>query len=463
MKNSIVFLCTLFFLFSSTAKAQNIALDSFAFGFNAPLDIQNAGDDRLFVIEQQGTIQIVNPNGSINSTPFLDISNLTNGNGENSELGLLGLAFHPNYANNGYFFVHYTDNMEDTQISRFSVSTTNPDIANPSSELPIIGYEQPFSNHNAGAIAFGPDGFLYISSGDGGDVGDPGNRAQNTSLLLGKLLRIDVDAPSNGNNYGIPTDNPFAGSSSEAEEIWAYGLRNPFKFSFDVSEGNVWIADVGQNTIEEINRQPISEAGVNYGWRCYEGSQAFNTSNCPNTSQLAFPFTEYNQANIHCSVTGGYVYRGTIYSDIQGHYFFADFCSGMIASVDNTGNQVDYGDFNGGGWSSFGVDTQGELYIANLFSGGIFKIEGTVLSANDNELTNITIAPNPSTERVTIQSQNNLIEQIEIIDLRGRVLISKDAIASNTHSINIQNIPSGIYMVRITSQNKISVKKLTVQ
>src|SRR5690606_20907388 len=198
-----------------------------------------ANDHRLFAVEQGGKIKIIQPDGTVNSTPFLDISTqVSTGN----EQGLLGLAFHPDYANNGYFYVNYTDNNGDTQISRFSVNPANADVANSNSEFSILEFAQPFSNHNGGNLVFGPDNYLYISSGDGGGSGDPTNQAQNINSLLGKLLRIDVDSPSGGNNYGIPPDNPFIGDPNARQEIFAYGLRNPWRFSIDLTENNIWIA-----------------------------------------------------------------------------------------------------------------------------------------------------------------------------------------------------------------------------
>jgi glucose/arabinose dehydrogenase len=228
MKKSISLLSFLLFTISLIAQDINIAL--VADGFSSPVDIENAGDDRLFIVEQGGRIKILNADGTTNSTPFLDISTLVSNGGEQ---GLLGLAFHPDYANNGFFYVNYTKTNGDTRVARFSVDSGDPDIAQVGSEFEIIEYEQPFSNHNGGDVAFGPDGYLYISSGDGGSGGDPGNRAQNLSLLLGKMLRLDVDG---GTPYAIPADNPFSGAGTTiAEEIWAYGLRNPWRFFLSIA------------------------------------------------------------------------------------------------------------------------------------------------------------------------------------------------------------------------------------
>ncbi|NND89002.1 MAG: hypothetical protein HKM28_07130, partial [Flavobacteriaceae bacterium] len=243
MKNIVTLLFIL--LQISVISAQDIDIELFADGFTDPVNLQNAGDNRLFVVEQAGLIKILNSDASTNATPFLDISGLV---GSGSEQGLLGLAFHPDYQNNGFFYVNFINTSGNTEVVRYSVST-DPDIADPSSALQIISYTQPFSNHNGGHLAFGPDGYLYIASGDGGSGGDPGNRAQDLTTPLGKLLRIDIDNTSGG-NYSIPNDNPFAGDPTLTEEIWAYGLRNPWRFSFDTMTSDLWIADVGQGEVE---------------------------------------------------------------------------------------------------------------------------------------------------------------------------------------------------------------------
>lgn len=441
----------------STLLSQTITLEVFASGFSSPVDMKHAGDDRLFVVEQDGLIKILNSDGTTNTAPFLNISGAVSGG---SEQGLLGLAFHPDYATNGYFYVHYTDNGGDTQVSRFSVSTADPDIADPGSEFPIIDYTQPFSNHNGGSLNFGPDGFLYIGSGDGGSGGDPGNRAQNTTLLLGKLLRIDVDNPSGGNNYGIPADNPFEGSSSEAQEIWAYGLRNPWKFTFDRDTGDVWIADVGQNAIEEMNKAGGTEAGLNYGWRCYEGSNTFNTANCPDPSELTFPIAEYTHA-FGFSITGGYVYRGSIYNNISGYYFAADFGSGLIATVSPTDEFNNLGTF-GGNWSTFGEDLAGELYIAN-YNGQISKIKGEILSVDDVETIAPRLFPNPANDKVTIQLENGILQEVTIMDMKGSILFTEKNGTTSNLEVSTNALAKGMYLVKITSENGTAIKKLLVQ
>jgi len=447
-------------LFGATLFSQNITLESFANGFSSPVDLQNAGDDRLFVVEQGGLIKILNADGTTNAIPFLNISGLVSGG---FEQGLLGLAFHPDYATNGYFYVNYTDNSGgDTHVSRFSVSGVDPDIANASSEFSIISYDQPSTTHNGGSIHFGPDdGFLYISSGDGGGGGgDPANNAQNTEVLLGKLLRIDVDNPGGSNNYGIPLDNPFEGSPTDAEEIWAWGLRNPWKFSFDTANGDIWIADVGQVEIEEINKAGGTEAGLNYGWSCYEGSMPFNTNGCPNPSELTFPIAEYPHPT-GFAVTGGYVYRGSVYSDIAGYYFCGDFGTGLIATVDPDGNFNNLGTF-GGNWSSFGQDITGELYIVN-HSGQILKIQGEIHSVDNIDTISVSIYPNPANDKVTIQLNEGNIDQISVMDLKGSALYSEENIQAMSKEINIEWLSQGIYLVKITWEKGMAIKKLVKQ
>lgn len=451
----------LFLFLSGLVFAQQVDIELYKSGFSDPLNLQHANDDRLFVVEQGGKIKIIQGDGTVNTTPFLDISGQISSGGER---GLLGLAFHPDYTNNGYFYVNYSKPNGDTQISRFSVDSGNPDIADQNSELPIIDYSQPFSNHNGGCLAFGPDGYLYIASGDGGSSGDPGNRAQNINLLLGKLLRIDVDNPSGGNNYGIPANNPFVGNPNAREEIWAYGLRNPWRFSFDLTENNLWIGDVGQSNLEEINRVSVAEAGLNYGWRCYEGTQPFNTQNCPPQSEITFPIAEYTHASGNCSITGGYVYRGSVYSDIAGLYFFADYCSGMIGTVDGSGNLIDHGNFSGN-WVSFGEDVNKELYIVDK-GGSIYKITGDpIIGTEDFSLENtLSMLPNPASENVTFSLKNDILQAIQVFDVRGSLVSSEENISSNEKTISISNLNPGIYFAKITSvKEQTIVKKLIVQ
>src|SRR5690606_8633557 len=322
---------TLFLALGLTSWGQSITLSPFATGFSDPVEFARCGDDRLFVVQQGGAIKVVNSDGSVNSENFLNLSSIIS---TVSERGLLGLDCHPDYESNGYFFVNYTNASGNTVIARYSVSD-DPNIADASSGLILLTINQPFSNHNGGCIKFGPDGYLWISMGDGGSGGDPNNNGQNKSSLLGKMLRISVDGDVMP--YSIPSDNPFANGAQGEEEIWAYGLRNAWKFSFDRETNEVWIADVGQNAIEEINKMPSTEAGLNYGWRCYEADQPYNTSGCQDSSTMTFPVAQYNHSAGRCSLTGGYVYRGSQYTDIYGLYFFADYCSNHIGVVNQDG------------------------------------------------------------------------------------------------------------------------------
>ncbi len=453
---------TLFFTISNI-HCQVIDIELFQDGFTSPVDLQNSGDERLFVVELGGIIKIILPDGTINSNPYLDISSQVS---SGSEQGLLGLAFHPNYSNNGYFFINYTKNNGDSRISRFSVDPTNPDIAVLGSELIIIEYSQPFSNHNGGGIAFGPEGYLYIATGDGGSGGDPGNRAQNTTILLGKLLRLDIDNSSQGRNYSIPSDNPFSGSTTNAEEIWAYGLRNPWRFSFDAVNQDIWIGDVGQQDVEEIDRAGNTEAGLNYGWRCYEGSVPFNTSGCPATQDLRFPIAEYSSSSntSNCSITGGYVYRGSAYPNSNGLYFFADVCSGLIGSVDTNGNLIEHGNF-GGSWVSFGVDASQELYVVSI-GGSIFRIVDLSLIGN-TEFSNpqsIKMTPNPAKENLNIIVENDQIKSLSIVDVKGNMVLRKDNLLSSNVNLDISFLNQGFYIVKIDCESGSSTtKKLIVK
>jgi hypothetical protein len=341
-----------------------------ASALSTPVVVTNAGDGsgRLFIVEKLGRIRIVE-NGALLGTPFLDIDPIVNSSG--NEQGLLGLAFHPDYANTGFFYVDYIDAGGNTVVSRFSVSAADPNVADPASELKILQVVQPYSNHNGGQLAFGPDGYLYIGLGDGGSGGDPQDRAQNIELMLGKILRIDVDSTQPPLNYAIPADNPFVGNPVAAKEIWAYGLRNPWRFSFDRLTGDLYIGDVGQNLYEEIDLQPASSAGgENWGWRCYEATHPYNTAGCGPIGDYDMPILEYPHVSGRCSVTGGYLYRGFAAPGLRGAYVFADYCTGDVwAGVYDEGggtwSAVDL-DFPQGltGLTTFGEDEAGNVYLA---------------------------------------------------------------------------------------------------
>jgi glucose/arabinose dehydrogenase len=340
--------------------------------FDAPVGIYNAGDgsNRLFVVEQAGLIWVFNNSRDVFFAElFLNISDRVLFGGEQ---GLLGLAFHPHFRNNGYFYVDYVaDSPRRTVIARFSVAAGNPNEADMNSEVVLLEVEQPFSNHKGGQIAFGPDGYLYVALGDGGSGGDPLGNGQNRSTLLGKILRIDVDSTSDGLNYGIPVDNPFVGNvQGFREEIFAYGFRNPWRFSFDFKTGRLWVGDVGQDRMEEVD---IVEKGKNYGWNVMEGSLCFSPSSGCNRIGLELPVWEYGH-DLGIAVTGGFVYRGSRLAELVGAYVYGDYGSGRIWALryggSSTNEMVIDTDLL---IPSFGVDEAGELYVC-AFDGRIYQL-----------------------------------------------------------------------------------------
>lgn len=449
-------------LFPCFLFSQEIELGLVASGFNDPLSIRNAGDDRLFIVEQGGLIKIINPDGSVNNTPFLDIDSKVLSGGER---GLLGLAFHPQYASNGYFYVNYTDNNGDTVVSRYTVNPPDANTVSASTEVILLTVTQPNSNHNGGDLAFGNDGYLYIGLGDGGSSGDPGDRAQDLTTLLGKMLRIDVNSSSGGLNYAIPAGNPFPNTQepNALPEIWAYGLRNPWRFSFDRQTHDLWIGDVGQGQIEEIDMVPLNQAAVNYGWRCYEGNQVYDTSgNCPSdTSELTFPVSQYTHTtsgNFKCSITGGYRYRGTAQANLSGLYFFADYCSNEIGILENNGgtwNMTFTEPYSGNGWTGFGEDVNGEIYIAGIDSGNIYRILDASLGIEENTLLQIKMYPNPASNSFIVKSNNPqvVIESIHIYNLQGKLIksITKNT-ASEIH-IGTKSLATGLYLTEVISNS----------
>ncbi len=393
---------SLLFCVAACAGATPLTTKLVATGLSAPLFVTYAPGDfsRIFIVEQGGTIRILDITVDppvLAPTAFIDISSIISSGGEQ---GLLGLAFHPNYSTNGFFYVNHTDTSGGTVVARYTVSA-NPDLADAGSRLEVLKVSQPQFNHNGGWIGFGPDGFLYIGMGDGGasdDFGsghtpDTGNAQDITNNLLGKMLRIDIDGDDfpgdTTRNYAIPTDNPFVGISGD-DEIWAFGLRNPWRNAFDRQTGDLYIADVGQDAFEEIDFQSASSAGgENWGWRCREGANDFTivpTTGC-GAQTLLDPIYEYNHT-VGCSITGGEVYRGCAIPDLQGTYFFADLnCSGGDSPIwsfdggagvlnfqDRTAELAPGGGLNITGVASFGLDAQGEMYICDLFDGEVFKI-----------------------------------------------------------------------------------------
>ena len=364
------------FLLFSTADAADpvLSFERKITGLSQPVGIVAAhdGSRRLFIVQQGGLIRVWK-NGQLLTQPFLDIhSKISNG----SERGLLGLAFSPTYPSSGDFYINYTDTGGDTVVARYAVSS-NPDVADAGSEQVLLHISQPFANHNGGQLQFGPDGFLYIGMGDGGSGGDPDNRAQNLSTLLGKMLRIDVVGQ---NSYRIPPDNPFVAVNGARGEIWSFGLRNPWRFTFDRETGDLWIADVGQGTWEEINFAPLSSGGgENYGWRRMEGSHCFNPATNCQLPELILPVAEYDHGS-GCSVTGGFRYRGRTFPHLRGTYLFGDFCSGRIFGLfaEGSGWRMQQLNDTSFGISTFGEDEDGELYLADYNAGVVYQIRDSI-------------------------------------------------------------------------------------
>lgn len=445
-------------LLVTKSHGQDLDIEVFVQNLDKPVNIKHAGDQRLFVVEQNGFIRVIDETGNLLATPFLDIDDRVYNVGFiGDERGLLGLAFHPDYSNNGYFFVNYINNFGNTVISRFERDTNNINLGNPNSEVIILTFTQPASNHNGGDMHFGADGYLYIGTGDGGFAGDPFNNSQNLNSYLGKILRLDIDNPTATEEYSIPADNPFITSPNALNEIWAYGIRNPWKFSFDRDTNDLWLGDVGQNAFEEINRVAIADAGVNYGWRCFEGNSPFDLPSCPDISILTSPVAVYAHILGRCSITGGYRYRGNTYSNFQGLYFFADFCSNEINYLTPNGNDWDitYNDFSGA-WSAFGEDADGELYISDLISGTIYKLIDTSLSVNEQTINSISIYPNPVKDELNINFPSGLNSaslELYVFDIQGKVVLSLKPNRNLTQKINTTILANGFYVLKIEAQN----------
>lgn len=343
--------------------------------FDMPVELTSPedGTNRIFVVEQKGVIQVFqNAPGVQKSTVFLDIEKQVHSGGE---AGLLGMAFHPDYKINGYFYLNYMrGNPLETVISRFKVSASNPNIADPKSETILLRFNQPWDNHNGGKVAFGNDGFLYIATGDGGSWGDPDNRAQNRKELLGKILRIDVNKSSASMKYGIPADNPFKGNKDGyREEVYAYGMRNPWRFSFDRVTGQLWAGDVGQNEFEEID---VIENGGNYGWRILEANKCYRTETC-NKHEMKAPIFHYRQgSDTGRSITGGYVCRDKNLPGLNNKYIYGDFVTGNIWALTHLNNKTVKNELIArisDGLPSFGEDSKRNLYVLSYNPGKIYR------------------------------------------------------------------------------------------
>ena len=464
--SSIKILFLFIILLPNKISAQYEVVKAFPnLSFSKPVDFQspNDGTNRIFIVEQEGMIKVFANNSNVLSQKtFLDIRDKVNSS--SSEMGLLGLAFHPNYSQNGYFYVDYTSTNPNrhTVVARYKISDSNPDSADKSSELILLTQDQPYANHNGGRVIFGPDGYLYISFGDGGLGGDPNNNGQNLKTFLGKILRIDVDSKGDNKNYSIPPSNPFAGNTlGYKEEIYAYGLRNPWRFSFDLVTNKLWCADVGQDTWEEID---TIQNGKNYGWRIMEGKHCYNPpSNC-DTSGLTLPIFEYDHSSGNCSITGGFVYRGISVPELTGKYIYADYCTANIWVLDVSGTTPENKFLleAPGEITAFGVDQNNELYFCD-FDGNIYKFKSTsteVEKLNNNPKSfelfqNYPNPFNPSTKISYILPDKSEVK-IEIIDVLGRVVeILEDTIkpAGNFEvEWNAGNNGSGIYYAKLSAK-----------
>ena len=432
--NSFIILLFSFLISISSLNAEYTAVNAFPnLIFNDPVGIYTANDgsNRLFVVEQEGRIKVFENNPSTAETQiFLDITSIVDQDGGYTEEGLLGLAFHPNYSENGYFYVNYTDyGPRRNVIARYTVSSNNPNQVDYQSAVIIMEVNQPYSNHNGGQTSFGPDGYLYIAFGDGGSSGDPLNHGQNLSTLLGTIVRIDVDNPSNTLNYGIPSDNPFINYNNAKPEIYAYGLRNMWRFSWDPITEYLWGADVGQNSYEEID---IIESGLNYGWNTMEANHCFPPGTNCNSEGFEPPVWEYElYVDGVCSITGGFVYRGDTLFSLQGKYIYGDWCTGDIWALtyNQDGNHInEHLLVTGINITTFGLDEQNELLLSgneniykltsddeNLI--GDLNFDGQLNILDVMQLINFILGNSELTEQQYAVSDINLDGTINILDI----------------------------------------------
>jgi glucose/arabinose dehydrogenase len=465
--SGLIFLTTILISCGSDSLAQyqvEVAFPNLT--FSRPVDLQSArdGSGRLFVVEQAGVIRVFDNVSNVSeASDFLDIRSRIDDSG--NEEGLLGLAFHPDYESNGFFFVNYTAaNPDRTVVSRFSVSSLDADVADPSSERVLLTVPQPYSNHNGGQLQFGPDGMLYVALGDGGSGGDPMGNGQDRTTLLGSILRIDVNSPSGGANYGIPPDNPFVGNEEGwREEIFAYGLRNPWRFSFDSETGELWAGDVGQNAFEEVD---IIESGGNYGWKIMEAYSCYNAATC-DQSGLELPAHAYPHEGGNNSITGGYVYRGSTIPSLSGRYVYGDFVSGRIWALTRTqsGYTNDLLVDTSFGLSSFGVDENNELLVCG-FDGRIHRI--TYASTSIEGSSGPTGAllqppyPNPSgaTVHLPVEVESATVVRVVVHDALGRrvanlldglLTTGRHLVSWTGHDESGVRVAAGLYWIRVTT------------
>ncbi len=476
-QSAVAILCALCLLAQATAQA---GVDLVISGLDQPVRlVAPAGDPRLFVVQRNGVIRVFNQNGAEQDT-LLDIRPQTT---TGSERGLLGLAFPPDHTTTGRFYINFTDLQGDTHVARYQLQAGNTNRADPTSQEILLAVDQPYSNHNGGHIEFGPDGMLYVGLGDGGSGGDPQNRAQNDQLLLGKMLRLDVSGTT---GYANPADNPFIGQAPR-DEIWAKGLRNPWCFSFDRATGDLYIADVGQEIHEEINVQAAtSPGGENYGWRLMEGAACYNPTTGCDDGSLTLPVSSYLHGGqpYRCSISGGYVYRGSRLPSLTGQYFYADYCSNQIwsltwtsgggatASVDRTADFTPAGGY--GSIAAFGQDGLGELYILDLTRGRAYRVVSSGSGVPEVHRRpflsqNYPNPFNPRTEIVyTVQGPESRVS-LRVYDLAGRLvrhLVDKISPAGDHHTHwdgtddAGKRVVSGIYLYQLVTDEVITSRKM---
>ena len=467
---------------AATPDATALSVDPAIDGLSRPVRLTSPPDDpRLFVVEQRGTIKVYTNDGASLGT-FLDVTDLTEVAGER---GLLGLAFAPDYTATGRFYIHYTNLSGDTRVARYLADPDDPDRALAGSASPVLSVDQPFSNHNGGHLAFGPDGMLYVGLGDGGSGGDPQNNAQDDQSLLGKMLRLDVSGAS---GYEIPADNPFV-DLSPLDEIWAKGLRNPWVYSFDRQTGDLWIADVGQNLLEEIDVQPGgSSGGENYGWRLMEGTDCFNPPSDCNDGSLTLPIHEYphNEPPFPCSVSGGCVYRGGQVPELYGRYLFADYCSDQIWSLTwselgGVGEVTELTDqlTPTGGYNhivSISEDAGGELYVVDTSAGVIYRIVGDTTAVNELPAVvqleqNVPNPFNPGTTIAYIVPAGGGEVHLEIRDIAGRLVrVLVDGLRPQGRQVAFwdgtagdgRSVAAGVYLYRLQAVGVDETRKMSL-
>lgn len=446
------------------AQTPQFRLIEFANNFGNPVDIAHCGDNRLFVVEQPGYIRVLDLNYKILTPAFLAITDRVGSGGES---GLLGLAFHPKYAQNGWFFVNYTDKNGHTQISRFSVLPDNPNVADPASELPILKVEQSSPVHKGGGVKFGPDGYLYIGMGDGGYA----NAAQTTNNLLGKFLRLDVDSSTIENPYKIPPDNPFVNNPAYLPEIWSLGWRNPWRFSFDRLTGDLWVGDVGEITQEEVDFEPAGKGGRNYGWPCREGNLLNSVPICQALYTYTAPVYTYKNPTFGCSVIGGFRYRGTQNPDLYGAYIFTDYCSGrwwvLKEKSNGTWASTEVANLLDHAYTALGEDANGEL-LAVGFPRKLYWLDYSevVPTATPSDVIGCTLTPNPTQDifELTLGLKHPAAITLVLRDALQNSIGTQNLEGQNLKTLfDLRDQPAGVYYLNIETAEGRMVRKVVKQ